>query len=90
MRGKRLHQVIVSSQLQAFDAIVHRVARAEYQHGRARLTTPDFLEDPQAVHIGQHQVEDHKIVLGTVDQLYGGAPIARDVDGIACAFQPSG
>jgi hypothetical protein len=63
-RLKGLGQVVVGAQLQADDA-VHRVALGgEHQHrhlGRGAGQRADAAAHVQAVHVGQHQVEDDQI-----------------------------
>ena len=61
---KGLGQIIVGAHLQANDA-VHRVAFGrEHQHrhlAHAAGQGADALAHLQAVHVGQHQVQDHQL-----------------------------
>ena len=63
-RLERLGQVVVSANFQADDAI-HRVALGrQHQHGgvgRGAAQALDAAAHFQAVHVGQHQVQDHQV-----------------------------
>ena len=88
--GEGLDQIIVGAQFQALDAIVHGVARAQDQHRRADFAIADLLQHAEAVHVGQHQVQNDQVVLGGMDQVDGGGAVAGDVDRVAGAFQTPG
>ncbi len=88
--SERLHQIIVGAEFQALDAIVHGVARAQDQHRRAGLAVADLLQHAEAVHVGQHQVENDQVVLGGVDQFDGGGAVAGHIHRVSGALQAAG
>src|SRR5207249_4275949 len=57
------------------------------QHRWTGLPVTDFLQDFQAVHIGQHQVEDYQIVIGGMNEFEGGGSIGSGTHRIAGALQ---
>ena len=61
---KRLGQVVVSAQVQSHDAVAHRAARRQDQHGRHQTLLACLLQYLQAVQAGQAQVQQHHIGLG--------------------------
>ena len=81
--SERLGEVIVGAGFEAFDAIVHLAARAENQDRRAGAAAADPLEDFEAVHIRQHQIENHQIVVGILAVLKSFCAVLGDIDGIA-------
>jgi hypothetical protein len=62
-------------------------ARAQDQHRRAGLGAADSLEHLQAVHVGQHQVQNHQVVIGGVGELERARAVGRGVHGVAGALQ---
>ena len=85
--GERLHQVIVGALFEAFDAVVERAARAQNQDRRAGLAVADLLQHLQAVHIGQHEVENHQVVIGGVDVVERGGAVGRGIHGVSRALE---
>src|SRR5690606_22984239 len=55
-KGKWLYQVVVSAQLQAFDAILYAVARCKKEDRRRRLCLSQCLNNTPAFNIGQHDI----------------------------------
>ena len=64
---ERLDEVVVGAAVQPFDARLHGVARGQHQdrHGAARLA--NRAADGEAVAPRQHDVEDHRVVVGGAD-----------------------
>ena len=85
--GEGLDQVIVGALFQAFDAIVERAAGAQDEHRRADFAVADFFEDLQAVHVRQHPVENHQIVIGSVNALQRGAAGESGIHRVSGAFK---
>ena len=83
-------EIIVGAELQTFDAIVDGVARAQDQDRRAGLAVADFLQHREAVHVGQHEVENDEVVLGAMHQLDRCGAVAGHVDRVTGAFQAAG
>src|ERR1035441_4516563 len=82
-----LDQVIGGALLQAFDAILERAAGAQDQHRRTHLAVADFFQNLETVHIGQHAVQNHQVVIGGVEALQRGAAGKRRVHRVSGAFQ---
>ena len=82
-----LYQVVVGALFQAFDAIVQGAARAEDEHRGTNFAIADFFEDLQAVHIGQHAVQNHQIIIGSVNTLKCGASRKGGIHRISGAFE---
>ena len=85
--GEGLHQVIVGALFQALDAVVQRAARAQNQDRRPDLAVADALQHLQAVHIGQHEVQNHQVVIGGVDVVERRRAGGRGIHGVARALQ---
>ncbi len=82
-----LGEVIVRAEFQAFDAIVHRSTGAQDQNRRPDFARPDTLQHLHAVHIGQHEIENHQVIIGVVNVADGGLSVVGDIDSVAVAFQ---
>ena len=85
--GEGLHQVVVGALFQALDAIVQRAARAQDQHRGTNFAIADFFQHLKAVHIGQHAVQNHQVVVGGVNALECGASREGGVHGVSGAFE---
>ncbi len=63
--GEGFHHVVVGAQVEAVDAVVHRVARGEHQHRhRAAFVHRGGAQAAQhleAVHLRQADIEDHQV-----------------------------
>ncbi len=62
-------------------------AGAQNEHGRPDLAVANLFENLQAVHIGQHEVENDQVVIGGVDVFDAQAPGGRDIDSVAGALK---
>src|ERR1039457_6095880 len=78
--GEGLDEVIVGALFQAFDAIVEGAAGAQDEHRGADFAVADFFEDLEAVHVGQHTVQNHQVVIGGMDALECGGAGERGID----------
>ena len=90
LEGERLDQVVVRAQVEASDAIGELVTRAENQDRRLRPARAQAAQDGQAVDLGEHDVEQDRVVrvgLGKGQPLFA---VARGVDGVAGFAQPLG
>ena len=65
------------------------ITRAENQHGRPDFAGTDAFEDLHAVDggIGQHEIEDHDVIIRVVDVGDSRVAVRRHIDGIAVAFE---
>ena len=57
MQIKGFDQIIVCTGLQTFNALTHRVACGQHQHGQLKPLTAPACQQVQAVLIGQAQVQ---------------------------------
>jgi hypothetical protein len=74
---------------EAFHAVVQVAARAQNQNRRAGAPSADALENLEAVHIGQHQVQNHQIVIGIVGELQRRSAVRSHIDGVTGSLQTS-
>jgi len=78
LQAERLGDVVVAADGQALDLVVDRVTGRHEDDGQlaARLAEPaGHLE---AVHIGEHDVEDHEVRVALRGARDGGAPVVGD------------
>ncbi len=85
---ERLDQIIVRAGIQAGEFVVERVARGEHQHGRGFL---HFAAQPaadfEAIHTGQHEIENDHVVAVRLGQMQAGNAVAGVVEAVAAAFE---
>jgi len=82
-----LGQVIVGAGVQPDDAIAHRAAGGQDQHGRGDVFAPGLLQDLQAVEPGQGQVEHDHLGRGVLPGRQRRAPVAADFHFHAASLQ---
>ena len=87
---ERLHQVVVGAAVQPFDARLHGVARGHHEDRHRAARFADRAADGEAVAHRQHDVEDHRVVVGGADLEDGGVAVAGDVHGVGLLAQPFG
>src|SRR5262249_44390876 len=80
---KGLDEIVVGTDVEALDAVRHRVAGSDDEDGRASATGAHALQYRQAVETGQHQIEDYHVII-----VFDGVPesflaVAGHVDGEA-------
>ena len=61
-KGKRLGQIIIAAGLQPLDAVVHRGAGAQDEHGHPDVAGAQLPDEAQAVEFGQHEVHDRRVI----------------------------
>jgi hypothetical protein len=61
---ERLHEVVVAAGAQALDSVVDRAQRAQHQHRRGDSVLAQRLHHREAVHVGQHAVDDQQVRAG--------------------------
>src|SRR5882672_7243141 len=71
--GEGLRDVVVGAHLEPADLVALLRARRQHDDGHERAAGPDLLAHGEAVHVGQHEVEEHEI----------GAALARELDAVA-------
>src|SRR6185312_15479555 len=77
IEAEGLGQVIVGAEVETLDAILHRVARAEDEHGLVEAGAAPFREQVQAVAVGQAEVENDHVIVG-FGQRIAGLPAGAD------------
>ena len=85
-----LHQVIVGAGIEAGHAVVHGIARGQHQDGRAESRGAQFAADRVPVLQGQHDVQDHQVVVvdgGLVERAFA---IAGDIHRVGLFAQALG
>ena len=79
--------LFVGALFQASDAILQRAAGAQNQHRGAGFAVADFFQNLQTVHVGQHTVQNHQVVIGGVNALQRGAAGKYRIHRVSSAFQ---
>ena len=82
VEGKRLHQIIVRAEIEAFDHVLIRVARGQHQDRRLVLAQAQTPRHFEAVDAGQHQVEQDYVERSGDGEIESIASIVRDGDGV--------
>jgi len=77
LQGERLDDVVVGAGLQAADAVVDLVARAQDADRRLVAAGAQSREDLEAVEVGHGEVEQDDRGRDAGDRLQGGAPTGR-------------
>ena len=85
--GEWFDQVVVGAAFEAFDAVVDSIARAEDQDRRTGLAIANLLQQFEAVHVGEHEIENDQVILGCMDLVERGSPAGGAVHRIVGAFQ---
>jgi hypothetical protein len=79
---ERLGQVVVAAEVEAALEVRLGVARREDEHRRAAPLGPQGLEDVQAAHEREHEVQDHEVVRVRPRHVQAVLAVGRDVDGV--------
>jgi hypothetical protein len=82
-----LGQVVVGPGVEAGDLVAPGAARGQDQHRRGDIAPPPALQHRDAVHLGQAEVEDHRIIGFGLAQELGFLAVGRMVDGVAGVAQ---
>jgi hypothetical protein len=61
--GKWFVQAVVRPRVESLHAIFHAAARRQHQHRQIRLARTDVVQQRQAVHLRQIEVEHHQVVV---------------------------
>ena len=84
---ERLGQVVVGAAVEPLDPGFDAVPGGQHQHRHLGAARPEALADLQAVDERQHDVEDHRVVVGDGDELDDVPAIACDVHGVGLLAQ---
>jgi hypothetical protein len=79
---KGLGQVVVRARVEAGDLLAPGAPRREDQHGRRAAVPTPTLQHAHAVHLGQTEVQDHRVIGFGLAQELGFFAIGRMVDGV--------
>src|ERR1017187_6355176 len=85
--GEGLDQIIVGALFQALDAILEGAAGAQDQYRRPGFAVADLFQNLQTVHVGEHAVQNHQVVIGGVNALQRGAAGKYRIHRVSSAFQ---
>jgi len=80
---ERLHEVIVGAELQALDAVLHRIARGEEEHGHLLPALPDGRDHRPAVAAGEHDVQHDQIIGAGLEEAEAFIAAGGGVDDVA-------
>ena len=86
-KGKRLHQVIISSQIQPSHPVLHTIPGSEKQYRRSVLFPPHRLKDLQTIRLRHHNIQDHRIIPGAGQTVQGLLPIDAGIHAVAFGSQ---
>src|SRR3989344_4986539 len=89
LEGEWLDQIIIGADVQGGDLVFGGAARGEYYDRRGDAMRPHVAADLVAVLLGQHQVQDYKVVI-LVPDLYAplrGLAIQNIVDRVTLLLQ---
>src|SRR6188508_3528972 len=78
-----LGDVIVSTAVQTLDARFDLVARREHQDRNRGARRAQLLTDAEPVAARQHDVEDHRVVVGNRRVVERLVAVARNIDGVS-------
>jgi len=78
-----LHQVVVRADVEAGDAVGHRVARGDDQHRHVAARAAHRLQHLEAVLARQPEVEQREVVGAVPERELGGGAVAHPVDRVA-------
>src|ERR1035441_7247677 len=87
--GEGLDEIIVGALFQALDAILEGAASAQDQHWGAGFAVANLFQNLQTVHVGQHTVQNHQVVIGGVNALQRGAAGKYRIHRVSCADRKS-
>ena len=85
---ERLDEVVVRTSVEACDLVVHGIARGQHQQWRVALRfLAQLAAEGKAIHPGQHQVQDDRIVVIRYREMQTGHAVAGVIHGIAFPLQ---
>ena len=85
--GERLGQVVVGAEVEGVGLVVLAVLRGQHEDRHPVLAAAQPLDDPVARQLGQHDVEDHRVVGRLLRQVQAVRAGVREVDGEALGAQ---
>ncbi len=86
---ERLDEVIVGTEIESADAIIHFGAGRQHENRRGDATCPQASQDGKAVELRQHDVEDHEVVGLGREKIVRRAAARLPVQGLREAGEPS-
>ena len=78
--GEGLGEVVVASALKAEDTLIDRTARGKNEHGRGDSLGAEPMDEVEAVHVGEGQVDDHGVVYAFKRPALRLVPTAAGID----------
>ena len=86
-KGKRFHNVIICAAVQSLDPVIEFPQSSEQDHRGFDVIGPGLLQGHEAVHGGQHPVQDDQIVGILQHQIQSVPSIVAEIHGEAFLFQ---
>ena len=90
LQAEGLGDVVVAADGQALDLVRHVVAGGQEEDGGGHVTLAQAPGHGEAVHVGQHDVEDHQVGGRLLHRLEGAVAVSGDRDLEACEAQGRG
>src|SRR6266852_2778455 len=87
---ERLGEVVIRATVEARNAIVYGVTRGEHENGDAEAGAAQLTANGIAILDGQHDIEDHQIVLVHRRVIESLLAIPRDIDRVSLLAQALG
>ena len=87
LNGKGLREVVVGAGIQPLHLLVELGAGGENQDGRGHLLLAQGLEDVEAGHPRQHEVENNQVVAPRPGEVETRGPVAARINGVALLLQ---
>ena len=85
---KGFGEVVVGAEIEALDAVLHRVARAQDEHRLLEAALAPLAQQVEAIAVGQTEVEDDEVVSGLAERVARLAAGARAGDRVGALREP--
>src|SRR5699024_11189794 len=85
--AKWFGHIIIGSDIQAGHFVNFLITGRKYDDGKGKVFCSDFFADIKAAHARKHQIQDHKIRLFLLNDLYSLLTFLGDKNFIAFAFK---
>ncbi len=88
VEGKRLHEVVVGTEVEAVDPVRDLVPGRDHQDGRVEALRTQALAHGEPVEAGKHEVEKDDVVLVRQGPRLRGDAVLDEVDEVLLLVQP--
>ena len=90
VRIERFGQIVVGSCIKTLDTVLFLPFCGQHHHRSGDAFCPQQLQDLDPIHLGEHDVQDHCVVISTGGIVVSGAPIVDRIHDILVLFQKRG